>query len=384
MSAGKPIKQQGDYSMKRAKNLFSEIISEDNLKKSITIVNKTHRWQHYPDKPNKAVMWVETTESDRIKELRKIISDGFIPSPVVKKTRYDKNAKKWRDICEPRLWPDQYVHHALIQVLEPVMMRGMDRWCCGSISGRGAHYGIRAVKKWMNQNNSKHNYCLEADIRHFYDTLSPGMVIKRMKKLIKDHRTLDLIERVLSDGVQIGSYCSQWFANTFLQPLDHLIRERFKVGHYIRYMDNFTIFSNRKRTLLKIRKFMDEWLSNMGLALKKNWQVFSTNSRLPNALGYRYGEGYTLLRKSSLLNLKRQLRQFYRRRERGWYISVRFAQGLLSRLGMLRHCNSVTLYQRFVKKHTQRHLKDIVRAWQRSIQNITWQEVVLKYAALHI
>lgn len=357
--------------MKRAKNLFPQIISDENLAKAIETVNKTHRWCHFPDKPNKLVLWVEETKQERIEELRKIIIDGFVPSEVTKKRRYDRNAKKWRDICEPKLWPDQYVHHALIQVVEPVMMRGMDKWCCGSIKKRGAHYGIKGIKKWVKNDHKGTRYCFEADIRHFYDSLQISQVMNRMRCLIKDNRALDLIERVIKDGVQIGAYCSQWLANTFLQPLDHAIREILGVNHYIRYMDNFTMFSNRKRVLHRVKVFMTGWLDERDLELKANWQIFKIKHRLPNALGYRFGVGYTLLRKSSLLSLKRQLKQFYRMRERGKTVSVKFAQGLLSRLGMLRHCNSVVLYKRLVRKRTQRHLKDVVRKWQKEVST-TW------------
>lgn len=357
--------------MKRAKGLFAQILTDKNLIKSIEVVNKTHRWHHYPSKPNRTVIWVEQTRDERVRELRKIIENGFEPSPVVRKKRYDRNARKWREICEPRLWPDQYVHHALIQVIQPVMMRGMDKWCCGSIKNRGAHYGIRAIKKWMRNDINGTRYCLEADIRHFYDSLSPAEVIKRMKRLIKDHRTLDLIERIIRDGIQIGAYCSQWFANTFLQKLDHEIREKCGVSHYIRYMDNFTIFSNRKKTLKKVAKYMSKWLRERGMELKGNWQIFKASVRLPNALGYRFGRGYTLLRKASLLHLKQQLRTFYKKRESGHRIPVKLAQGLLSRLGMLRHCNSTKLYERLVKPKTQKQLKDVVRAWQKEATT-TW------------
>lgn len=357
--------------MKRAKNLFSKIISDDNLERAIKEVNKSHRWFHYPDKPNKTVLWVELTMPDRIKELRNIIENGFVPSPTTKKTRYDNNARKWREIYEPRLWPDQYVHHALIQVLEPIMMRGMDKWCCGSIKGRGAHYGIKQIKKWMKNDKSGTKYCFEADIRHFYDSLQPSMVMNRMRQLIKDYKTLDLIERIIHDGIQIGAYCSQWFANTFLQPLDHYIREVLGVKHYIRYMDNFTIFCNRKRTLKNVKKFMIQWLREHYLELKPNWQIFKSDIRLPNALGYRFGRGYTLLRKHALLNLKRQLKTFYLLRERGRKIPLKLAQGLLSRFGMLCHCNSVNLYKRLIHKHTARYLKDVIRKFQKGV-TITW------------
>lgn len=353
--------------MKRENNLFPSIISDENLKKAILTVAKSHRWVHYPDLPNKNAAYLADTVDERIKELRQIIISGYVPNEVVKKKRYDRAARKWRDICEPRMFPDQCVHHALIQVLESVMMRGMDKWCCGSIRGRGSHYGIRALKKWISEDKKGTRYCLECDIYHFYDSLQPAQVMNRMRQLIKDNKTMDLIERTLSNGVQIGAYCSQWYANTFLQPLDHAIREQFKTAHYIRYMDNFTIFCNRKREIRKIHKFIQDWLEAHDLTLKGNWQIYRTDKRMPNALGYRFGKGFVLLRKHSLLTLKRQLKIFYRIRERGNKVTIKFAQALISRLGMLRHCNSYNIYQRYIKKHTLRNLKDIVRAWQKEI-----------------
>lgn len=102
--------------MKRAGNLFPQLISDGNLDLAIDEVNRTHRW-HPHHKPNRVVKWVEETREERRAELRQMILDGFAPSPSTPKRRWDKSAGKWRDIYEPRLWPDQYIHHALVQVL---------------------------------------------------------------------------------------------------------------------------------------------------------------------------------------------------------------------------------------------------------------------------
>lgn len=352
--------------MKRMGKLFEKIVSEDNLRMAVKVVCDAHRWVMFPKKLNKTVIWIEMSLEERIAELRTMIMQGFEASQVTRKRRYDHNARKWRDIAEPKLWPDQCVHHALIQVLEPVMMRGMDHWCCGSIEGRGAHYGIRAMKKWMGMKGNK--WCIEMDIRHFYDSLEPKFVLERMKRLIKDRRALDLIWRIIKDGIMIGSYCSQWFANTFLQPLDQLIRN-LGAKRYVRYMDNFTVFTSDKRTANRIIRETSKWLKAQGLSLKGNWQKFRVTKRMPNALGYRFGKRggkvRVLLRKHNILRLKRQLRNYYKMRERGWLVTAKFAQGLLSRLGMLRHCNSVNMYRSFVRRKTQRHLKAIVRDYYR-------------------
>jgi len=351
--------------MKRVNHLYETLISDDNLRMAITEVNRTHRWRprHRPDK---TVLWVEQDLDASVVKLREIIVRGFDPSPARKKRRWDKSAGKWRDIYEPRLWPDQYVHHALVQVLQPVMMRGMDPYCCGSIRGRGIHYGMTAIKKWMRDDPKGTKWCAQLDIHHFYDSLKPEMVMSRMRQLVKDRRVLNLCERVMKDGVMIGAYTSQWFANTFLQPLDHMIRESgVEVTHYLRYMDNFTLFASNKRKLDKAIKMIDEWLRAHGLALKGDWQKFPTKTRLPSALGYRYGRGYTLLRKRNLFRLKRQINSMRRKMRRGNPIPVSLAFGLLSRLGQLRHCSSTHLYQRLGLPGVQKQLKQIVRDYMR-------------------
>lgn len=351
--------------MNRAKNLYPILISDENLLQAIREVNSTHRWKPH-HRPNKVVAWVDADIQQRVIDLRNLITQGFVPSPPTMKRRWDKSAGKWRNIYEPRLWPDQYIHHAVIQAMQPVMMRGMDHWCCGSIRGRGIHYGQAAIKKWMKYDPKGTKYCVELDIHHFYESLRPELVFQRLKQLVKDHRFLSVVWRIIKDGILIGAYFSQWFANTFLQPLDHLIRQGgFRVKHYIRYMDNFTIFGPNKRQLRKMIAAISDWLGSFGLRLKDNWQLFSTADRLPTALGYRYGKGYTLLRKRNLFRLKRQLASYYKKVKRHGKIPITMAQGLLSRIGQMKHCNNRRFFARYVRPKTQRDLKAIVRAYAR-------------------
>ena len=374
----------GRNPVKRIGNLINKLLSDDNLGRAIDEVNKTHRWRK-GHKPNPCTAWVEETKPDRVKELRALISSGFHPNAPRMVTRYDASARKERTISEPRQWPDQYVHHALIQVIQPVCMRGMDGLCCGSIRGRGAHYAMKFLKRWMKDDIKGTRWTLCCDIRHFYDSLKPSVVMDRMRERIKDGQVLDLIERIIADGIKIGAYTSQWFANTVLQPLDVLIRESGMCAHYVRYMDNLTIFGPNKRKLRKLKGLIEEWLNAHGLELKGDWQIFQTAreemkeplppprngvmrpGRLPDAVGYRYGRGFTLPRKHNLLRIKRALARY---RKKG--NSIKRVRGLLSRLGQLTHCNNYSLYhllyhgERVVKK-----LKAAARAYQRE-EDFTW------------
>lgn len=350
--------------MKRARGLYEKYLTRENAKLALLEVNRTHQWTA-GHRPNRTVRRIEANIEGAVDALLVIAAD-YRPNAPRMRRRWDESAGKWRDIYEPRLWPDQYIHHALVQVLQPVMMRGMDGWCCGSIRGRGIHYGMRGIKKWMRNDPKGTRWCAELDIHHFYESLQPAVVMERMRRLVKDRRVLDLIERVTRHGIQIGAYYSQWLANTVLQPMDHALRESgVKITHYIRYMDNITLYARSKRALDKAIRLVREWLEGHGMRLKDNWQKFRTADRLPCALGYRYGKGYTLLRKRNLFRLARQLRTYYRKVRRGQRIPISLATGLLSRLGQLRHCNSARIYRRLVKAKTQRALKCVVRDYMK-------------------
>lgn len=356
--------------MKRVDNLFIKLISDENLLQAITDVNKGHRWRPH-HKPNKTTLWVEKNKNQCVKLLREIIVNGFVASPCMMKRRWDKSSEKWRNIYEPKLWPDQYIHHAIIQVLQPVMMRGMDKWCCGSIKKRGIHYGGNTLKLWMKEDRVGTAYCAELDIHHFYDSINPEEVMKRFRRIVKDPKVMDLIWRIIKDGVMIGNYTSQWFANTLLQPLDQMIHDSGLSTHYMRYMDNLTIFSDSKEKLHELVKLISQWLGSVGLELKDNWQVFPTSSRLPTALGYRFGHGFTQLRKRNRHRLVKYLNKLYRKLRKGKKIPWRFAAGLISRLGQLTHCNSHNLNQAYVVEGVPRLLKAVVRNHSRREQ-VSW------------
>ena len=376
--------------MKRTKNLIKQIVSDENLDRAITEVNKTHHW-HTHHRPNRCTAWVEETREERKKELRDIILRGFEPAPPKVTRRWDASAQKYRIVSEPKQWPDQYVHHALIQVLEPIFMRGMDPYCCGSIRGRGASYGRDAIKRWMKKDKRGTKYGLAGDIRHFYDSLTPDIVMARMKQLINDERTLDLIERIIHDGILIGAYTSQWFANVTLQPLDQLIRSKHQSAHYIRYIDNLTLFGANRRDLHKLRRTIQEWLNAHDMTLKGDWQVYRIGGdekrvelapprkgvrrpkrRLPDALGYRYGRGWSIPRKRNLLRTKRQIHRLRWRIQHHKRIMPGMAMSLMSRLGQLKHCNNYSLYRiLFNGEKIVRLLRRVLRENSRK-EKMTW------------
>lgn len=132
-----------------------------------------------------------------------------------------------------------------------------------------------------------------------------------------------------------------------------------------------------------------KWLAEIGMKIKGNWQIFRVGftpkverahqalpkkkqrhrrPRLPSALGYRFGHGYTILRKHNLFRLKQSLHLYYYRRDRNRVISFKRASGLISRLGQLRKCNHQQVLDRHYQPKTMFALKKVVRKECRRLQ----------------
>lgn len=155
-----------------------------------------------------------------------------------------------------------------------------------------------------------------------------------------------------------GNYTSQWFANFYLQDLDHYIKEQLKVKYYIRYMDDMVLFSRNKKELHKIKIAIEEFLKKEQLTLKDNWQLFKTDSRPLDFLGYRFYRGYTTLRGSNFLRIKRRAKRVYKKKK----MSYTDASAIISYYGWIKHCDSYNYNQKYLKPYVNlKKCKGVIR-----------------------
>jgi hypothetical protein len=186
-----------------------------------------------------------------------------------------------------------------------------------------------------------------------------------MRSKIKDERALWLIEKVartVDVGVPIGNYTSQWFANLYLEKLDHYIKERLGVKYYVRYIDDLVLFGRNKKELHKIRVHLFEYIRReFGLEIKANWQLFPIKSRGLDFIGYVFFHTHTTMRGRNFLAFVRQCRRVKKKVDAGRRIPYKMAAGLLSRAGQLRHCNSYNIRCKYYKQINEKQLKEVVR-----------------------
>ena len=262
---------------------------------------------------------------------------------------------------EQYLYPDQVIHWALILQIESLLMRGMYEFCCASVKNRGIMRGMNYLKRILVQDRKYTKYCLKLDVKHFYPSINKETLKNKFRKIIKDKDTLWLIDAIIDsskEGVPIGNYTSQWFANFYLQDLDHFIKEELHVKYYIRYMDDIVLFSNNKKELRKVKYAIDEFLVKESLTIKENWQLFKTDSRPIDFLGYRFYRGYTTLRRSNFLRIKRRAKKISKKEK----LNYHDAAAMLSYSGWLKHCDSYNYTQKYVKPYINyKKCKEVIR-----------------------
>lgn len=262
--------------MKRVGNIYQKIIDKNNIRKAILNAAKRKRKR----KNVKYVIQNITEATDEIYEILK--NNKFQPSPYEKVKIMDGVRKKERIIYKPAFYPDQIIHWALMLQIEDILMKGMYYYNCASIKGRGLLHATKYIEKILVQDRKNTKYCLKLDIKKFYPSVDKNLLKRKFRKKIKDRYTLDLIDKIIDsseEGLPIGNFTSQWFANFFLEEYDHFIKEKLKVPYYIRYMDDMLLFHRNKKELRKIKNEIEEFLKNENLKLKENWQIFKTDSR---------------------------------------------------------------------------------------------------------
>lgn len=71
---------------------------------------------------------------------------GFKPHKHTPKIIYEHG--KIRKIFEPEIH-EQWLHHIIVLVLEPIITGTAYKYSCGSFPKRGAHYAKRRIEKWL-------------------------------------------------------------------------------------------------------------------------------------------------------------------------------------------------------------------------------------------
>jgi len=331
------LRKQGERSqtkskgMKRYGNLYDEVCSAGNLALA-----------HQKARKGKAhtygVRLFEKELENNMQQLRDELEAGtYRTSEYSVFTIYDP---KEREIY--RLpFRDRVVHHAIMNVMEPIWTNIFIQHTYSCIKGRGIHALSKAIKRDLKDVENT-GYCLKMDVRKFYPTIDHEILKSIIRRKVKDNRLLNLLDLIIDSapGVPIGNYLSQFFANLYLTYFDHWIKETKRVKYYYRYADDIVILSANKPYLHDLLKDIDHYLSNeMKLQLKGNFQVFPVDSRGIDYVGYKFYHTHILMRKSIKKRLCRKAAKLNKKDINDREYKMQIAPWM----GWAKHCDSRNL-----------------------------------------
>ncbi len=285
--------------MRKHNNFYEKIASIENLRVAFKKASKGKNWQ-------RSIREFRINTEAKLLAIREsLINKTYRPSPYRIKQIY---VPKTRDIYIAPFNPDRVIHHAVMNVLEPTWEKLFihDSYAC--IKNKGLHKGSKRTMDFVRQDR----YCLKCDISKFYPSMKHDVLYRIIQRKIKCKDTLELLKSIIysvPDGhnVPIGNYTSQWFGNLYLNELDMRAKHVYKIKHYIRYCDDFLLFSSDKKRLREIAGDLKVYLADeLGLQMSK-CELFPVANGV-DFLGYRHFPNYVLLRKSTAVRIKRRLR----------------------------------------------------------------------------
>ena len=180
---------------------------------------------------------------------------------------------------------DKVVLHAVTDnILYDAITRSFIRDNHASQTGKGTHDGLIRLKEHMldyyRKNGSADGWVLKCDVHHFFASIDHDKLKKKLKALLikrgVDMQIYDLLCTYIdtTEGLPLGYQTSQLLALMFLDEFDHIIKEKYRIKRYGRYMDDFYIILKDKKELQKILAEIRLYLGDLGLELNSKTAIF--------------------------------------------------------------------------------------------------------------
>lgn len=328
--------------MKRKGNLYNQICSIENLKVADEKARKGKTKSF-------GVRKFDKKKDQNLLKLHESLISGTYKTSEYHIFKIYK--PKEREIYRLPYFPDRIVHHAVMNVLEPVWCSVFTADTYSCIKNRGIHAAARKLKEVLKNDPENTVYCLKIDVKKFYQSIDNDILKQIIRRKIKDTQLLELLDEVIDSakGVPIGNYLSQYFANLYLAYFDHWIKEKKGVKYYFRYADDMVFLSDNKKVLHfllnDIREYLDK---NLQLEIKSNWQIYPVAARGIDFVGYVFYHTHTGLRKGIKKNLCRKIHRLNKRKKQ--LSEKEYKQAVCSWWGWLKYCDSKNLIKKLTKK----------------------------------
>ena len=253
---------------------------------------------------------------------------------------------------------DRVVHHALCNLIEPIFERGFIHDSYANRVGKGTHRALNRAQTFAR----RYRYVLQCDLRQFFPSIDHAILRAILHRKIRDEGVRWLMDRILESGVgvlaeeyrmvwfpgddlwaihrarglPIGNLTSQFWGNVYLNGFDHFVKRQLRCKGYVRYVDDFLLFSDDKAQLWVWKKALESRLAALRLVIHAGAQPRPVTEGFPFLGFVLFPQKRRLKRRKGIYYQRklRALREAYARGEitfeqltasvQGWVNHVRY------------------------------------------------------------
>lgn len=306
---------------KKFRNLYQQIYDWDNL---LAAYAEARRGKTY----SSSYLRFKEYYLSNLRHLQlRLIEGSWMPDEQL---QFDIIDPKKRTIaCQS--FRDRVLHHALIQVVGPILDDAMMPQVFACRVGLGTHRCVTRMQQLMRQNPD--GWVLHVDFSKFFPSIPQDLLLTHLGKKLTCRRTLLLIEQVLSVqavGVPIGALTSQTFANYWGSRLDRFIANK-GIGCFVRYMDDAAVIVTGKAQGLQLKDEICAFVASEMRQRIGKWSLAPVESGI-TFCGFRIRRKYKLIKRQSMIRQRRKLKALLEHHDyEGW----RHSQ--IAWMGHLRH-----------------------------------------------
>lgn len=324
--------------MKRTGCIFDQVCSFANLYEAY---RKAMRGS---GKTEEACRFSFYLEKELLQLKRELECENYRPAPY----RYFQIFDPKERTISVAPFRDRVVHHALVRGIEPVFEGAFIFDSYATRKGKGSHAAVKRAQEFL----KKYPWYLKLDVAKYFDGIDHEILMELINRKIKDRKVMELARQVIANsdrsrglmegkGLPIGNLTSQFFANVYLDPLDHFIKDKLGIKGYVRYMDDMVIFAESKDELKRIFKVVETKLSEC-LQLRLKDKATLLNSRLHGLpfLGFRIFPEMIRIRKENIRRFKKGFAARLYALQKGRISEEEFAAGMQSTFAWLAFADS--------------------------------------------
>ncbi len=348
-------------SMKTCKDLYCKLCSYDNLIKAFKKARKGKSKKWYVKE------FEDNLENNLLQLKYELETLTYYPKPLKRFVIRDPKTR----IIHASQFRDRIVHHALCNIIEPIFDKTFIYDSYANRKKKGTHAALKrfdCFKRKVSRNgklvrNAKDNnmvvgYVLKADIKHYFDTVDHEILLRIIKKKIRDEKIIWLVQRVLDNhnfkilgkGMPIGNLTSQFFANVYLNELDYFVKHELRVKYYLRYVDDFVILHRSKEMLESYKEHTNEFLKTVRLELHPEKSRIISLHKDVALLGFRVFFHYKLPRTNNLLKFEKRLMELMRKYERGEITKEKLMESIEGWFAYVKWANTYKFRKRLMDK----------------------------------